>query len=68
MMVKVSFSRGWFLVPESLGPILNSLIITFLKQLPFKQQIPSPHPKSDLKFAIYLFSEENLGVTEQSMK
>lgn len=30
MMVKVSFSKGWFLVPESLGPILNTLIGNYI--------------------------------------
>lgn len=70
MMVKVSFSKGCFFVPESLVPILNTFIGNYIfegtKQLPSKQQTPSPHP--DLKVAIYLSSEENSGATQQSMK
>lgn len=48
-MLTVSFSKGCFLVPESLGPILNAFMGNYIfegtKQLPSKQQGPSPHPE-----------------------
>lgn len=38
MVVKVSFSKGWFLVPEHLGPILNTLIGNYIfEAIPFQR-------------------------------
>jgi len=48
-MLTAFFSKGCFLVPGSLVPILNTFIRNYFsegtKQLPSKQQIPSPHPE-----------------------
>lgn len=72
MTVKVSFSKGCLVVPESLMPILNTFIENYIFEASvFQAQDPFSTPRAErrhLKAAIYLSSEENSGAPEQSMK
>lgn len=72
MTVKVSFSKGCLVVPESLVPVLNTFIENYVFEATvFQARDPFSTSRAEhrnLKVAIYSSSEENSAAMEQSVK